>query len=209
MILRDLYERRTLSGRTGRDIQPIVMQQGYHTPVIPVAGGKQFPGVIWLGGSWALTTDDPTGRRRWLHWLAPTGPQAVADIDGDGSLSIGGVTAGEIYHLPDLHAVEGPDKEFLCYEASSGDLKWSLPLGTTSSGVVAADLDGDGKPEFLFGTADGRLIALWGGSDAGRRTMWELTFPAALGMPIVCDVDGSGRMAVLVGCADGNLYCVK
>jgi outer membrane protein assembly factor BamB len=210
VIMRDLYERRTLNGRNGRDILPIVMQQGYHTPVVSGAdGGNSYPGVFWLGGSWAAQAEDAQGRSRWLHWLAPTGTQCVADIDGDGKYSVGGVTAGEIYQLPNLHAVDGPDREFLCYDALTGDLNWSLPLGTTSSGVAAADVDGDGKPEFLFGTADGRLIALRGGADAQRRVLWELTLPAALGPPIVCDVEGDGKMAILVSCADGRLYCVK
>ncbi len=186
------------------------MQQGYQTPVIAGANGSSpYPGVFWLGGSWAAQAEDSQGRSRWLHWLAPTGTQCVADIDADGKLAVGGMTAGEIYQLPNLHAVDGPDQEFLCYDALTGNLKWSLPLGTTSTGVVAADLDGDGRPEFLFGTADGRLIALRGGADVQRRVLWELTLPAALGPPIICDMDGDGKMAILVSCADGRLYCVK
>ena len=210
VITRDLYERRTLGGRDGRDILPIVMQQGYQTPVVFRADASSpYSGVFWLGGSWAAQAEDAQGRSRWLHWLSPTGTACVADVDGDGKASVGAVTAGEIYELPNLHAVEGPDKEFLCYDAMTGGLKWSLALGTTSSGVVAADVDGDGKPEFLFGTADGRLIALRGGKDVQHRILWELTLPAALGAPIVCDVDGDGKMAILVSCADGRLYCVK
>src|SRR5207248_2927422 len=53
-ITRDLYERRTIHGRTGRDILPIVMQQGYQTPVVYNGkDGGAYPGVFWLGGSWA------------------------------------------------------------------------------------------------------------------------------------------------------------
>jgi hypothetical protein len=209
VITRDLYERRTLSGWNGRDILPIVMQQGYQTPVVAATEGAPYPGVFWLGGSWAAQAEDAQGRSRWLHWISPTGTGCVAEVDGDGKATVGAVTAGEIYQLPNLHAVDGPQKEFLCYDALTGGLKWSLPLGTTSAGVVAADLDGEGRPEFLLSTADGRLIALRGGADARRRILWELTFPAALGMPIVCDVDGDGQMAILVSCADGRLYCVK
>lgn len=203
VVMRDLYERRVLSGRTGRDLLPITLQQGYHTPVIL---RRERPETLyWVGGGWATLSEARDGAVRWLHWLAPTGTQAVADVDGDGRAEMGGMTAGKIYHLPDLKPKEGPDREFLCFDAATGQTKWTRKLDTTSPGVVTADVDGDGKPEFLLGTADGRLMALRGGSG---ETLWEVRLPAALGVPVVCDVDGDGQMDLLVSCADGNLYCL-
>lgn len=210
VLLRDLFERRTLDARAGHDILPITMWAGYHTPVVlPLAGPDNPPGVVWVGGMYSLVAEYPIGHQVWWRPFKATGPQAVADVDGDGRFEIGGVTAGQLYNWPKFYAVDGPDKEFLCYDALTGAVKWTYPLGTTSSGVVAADVDGDGKPEFLFGTADGRLIALRGGAETEQRVVWELAFPAALGPPIVADVDGNGAMAILVSCADGQLYCVK
>jgi outer membrane protein assembly factor BamB len=156
-----------------------------------------------------MVAEGEVGRQSWWKPFRATGPQAVADVDGDGRYEIGGVTVGQLYNWPAFYAVDGPDKEFLCYDALSGRLKWSYPLGVTSSGATAADLDGDGKLEFLLGTADGRLIALRGETNVEKRVLWELSFPAALGPPIVCDVEGDGAMSILVGCADGQLYCVR
>ncbi len=202
VVMRDLYERRTLSGRTGIDIEPIVMYAGYHTALIP--RGAAYAGVIWVGGSWSVLSDEARGSRRWVRSFASTGTQGVR-TDGDGRLEVGGVTAGQLYTWPELKPVDGPDKEFVCQDAQTGDTRWSVPLGTTSVGCVSADVDGDGRKEFVFGCEDGRLIAL----GAGGHKVWELALPAALGAPIICDVDGSGRMAILVSCADGNLYCVS
>src|SRR5690349_18731357 len=91
----------------------------------------------------------------------------------------------------------------------SGRLKWSLPVGTRSLGCVTADVDGDGRQEFLLGTADSRLLAIGAGSADSGRLEWEAALPAAAGVLIVCDADGDDRMDILVGCGDGKLYCLR
>ncbi len=210
ILLRDLFERRTLDAVTGRDIFPITMWAGYHVPVIlPLQGAKHPPGVVWISGAYSMVAEGEIGRQSWWKPFRATGPQAVADVDNDGRYEIGGVTAGQLYNWPRFYAVNGPDKEFLCCDALTGRILWSYPLGTTASGVVAADVDGDGRAEFVLGTADGRLIALRGGRDESHRVLWEMTFPAAVGPPIVCDVNGSGVMTLVVGCADGYLYSIR
>jgi hypothetical protein len=210
VTLRDLFEHRTLNGRTGRDLYPITQWAGYHTPaIVPLEGKGKPDSVVWTGGNYSLVVEDLAGRQRWWKPFIATGLEAIADVDGDGRMEIGGVTAGQLYNWPEFYPVDGPDKEFLCYDALTGEVKWTYPLGVTASAVVSADVDGDGKPEFVFGTRDGRLIALRGGAESSRRKLWELTFPAALGMPVVCDADGDAQMEILVSCADGNLYCVK
>jgi hypothetical protein len=181
-----------------------------NTAVSPMVGHIVKPRIAWsvpVGGD-AVTPEfvDLNGDGRKEALISRGGKLSAVRLDGT---VVGAITAGEIYELPNLHAVPGPDKEFLCYDAMTGVLDWSLPLGTTSQGVVAADVDREGKPAFVFGTADGRLIALRGGSDPAKRILWQMTFPAALGPPIVCDVNGDGRMSILVSCADGRLYCVQ
>jgi outer membrane protein assembly factor BamB len=199
ILTRDLYERRIWRGSDGRDLQPIEIQAGYHTPVIP---SSPYDGVLWLGGSWSALAEDRDGKRLWRHWLAPTGSGCAADVDGDGRLEVATVTAGNIYALPDLRPINGPNQEFLCHDARTGALRWSLPLNATTPGIVAGDVDGDGHPEFVFGTSDARLIAL--GGDGKIR--WERNLPAALGVPVLADVAGDGKLEVLIPCADGHLY---
>jgi outer membrane protein assembly factor BamB len=210
VILRDLYESRTLDGLTGRDLVPVVMQPGYHSAVLPQLDSSGAPqGIWWLGGMWSLAADGRDGARLWNHWMAPTGVQAVGDIDGDGQLEIGGVTAGQIYELPSLAPLDGPDRDFLCHDLTTGRLKWSLPLGTQSLGCITADVNADGKHEFLLATADARLLAIGGASPDAARVLWEVALPAAAGVPVVCDADGDGKMDILVGCADGELHCLQ
>lgn len=210
VIHRDLYERRTLDGRTGRDLLPIIMQPGNHTPALPRLDPRGAPlGIWWLGGHWSLSGDGPDGRQLWNQWTAPTAVHAIGDVDGDGQLELGGVTAGQLYRLPGPIPFDGPDREFQCHDLATGRLKWSLPLGTTSTGVVTVDVDGDGRHEFLLGTADGRLIALSSASAEAGRILWEVALPATAGVPVVCDADGDGALDILVSCADGKLYCLS
>lgn len=210
VIHRDLYERRTLDGRTGRDLLPIVMQPGNHTPALPRLDATGAPlGIWWLGGHWSLSGDGPDGKQLWNEWTAPTAVHGIADVDGDGNLALGGVTAGQLYRLPGPIPFDGPDREFQCHDLTTGRFKWSLPIGTTSTGVVSADVDGDGKQEFLLGTTDGRLLAVASASPDAGRILWEVALPAAAGVPVVCDADEDGSADIVVSCADGKLYCLS
>lgn len=210
VILRDLFERRTLNGLTGRDIIPTTHWAGYHTPVVlPLEGESNPPGIAWVGGMYSVVAESPIGKQRWWRPFRPHGQQAVADVDGDGRYEIGGVTAGQLYNWPRFYAVDGPNREFVCYDALRGNVKWLEKIDSTCGGVVAVDIDGDGRREFLVATSDGRLVALCGDRNTEERRLWELIFPAALGPPIACDADGDGEMEILVGCADGNIYCVQ
>lgn len=210
VIHRDLYERRTLDGRTGRDLLPIVMQPGHHTPALPRLDDRGAAlGIWWLGGHWSLSADDPRGHQLWNQWTAPTAVHAIGDIDGDGNLELGGITAGQLYRLPGPVPFDGPDREFQCHDLMTGRLKWSLPLGTTAMGIITADVDGDGRHDFLLGTADGRLLALTGESTTAGRILWEVPLPAAAGVPVAGDSDGDGNLDLLVSCANGTLYCLQ
>ena len=95
-----------------------------------------------------------------------------------------------------------------CLDLESGEVRWTYDPGAAMSGVISADVDGDGRPEFIFGTGDGRLLAVRGGPDEARRVVFSVQLPAALSTPILCDPTGAGRPHLLVGCADGNLYAL-
>ncbi len=212
IVTRDLFWRHTLDGARGRDLVPVTQWAGYHLPTI-VQGSEFKDGaiVLWLGGNYSLVAETLDGEQIWWRpFMSRWHPGAVADVDGDGHLEIGAPTWGQVYHWPaPFDPVPGLGRVFACLAAATGEVKWTYDPGVAMSGAVTADVDGDGLSEFLFGTADGRLIALRGGADESRRVVFSVQLPAALGTPIICDPIGQGQMHILVGCADGNLYALK
>jgi hypothetical protein len=68
-------------------------------------------------------------------------------------------------------------------------------------------VDGNGAPEFVFGTSHGALYAV---GDAGdnARVLWRRDCGSCLGGPIMADIDGDGASDMVVAGADGyiNLF---
>ena len=111
--------------------------------------------------------------------------------------------------LPDGRWLMGFGRQngrFACVEVATGKLRWELPIAAAASDVSACDIDGDGRPEFLFGTSHGDLYAVGDDGDHAR-VLWKVHFPASVGMPVIADVDGDGAPEILVVTGDGNL-CV-
>ena len=94
--------------------------------------------------------------------------------------------------------------DFACVEVNDGTLRWELPTGSSCSDVATGDLDGDGRPEFLFGTSHGQL---WAVRDVDGRPeiLWQVDLPSGCGPPIIADVDGDGASEILVCTLDGYL----
>ena len=62
----------------------------------------------------------------------------MVDVDGDGSMEVG-------YALLN-------NTDFICRDLWTGQIKWTISLPTPPNGpVITADVDGDGKGEFLTG----------------------------------------------------------
>jgi len=161
---------------------------GYHLASVADLDGSGRPSVLLSGGYMALYRFDLQGKEIWrtppLHYNAG---------------SAAGLGAGEF-------GTAFTDR-FACYEAASGRLKWSLPLRGQGSDVAAADVDGDGRIEFLFGCADGFLYAVGSAGDGTEgRVLWQVDLGAPVGPPSVADIDGDGRAEVLVATADGWLH---
>ncbi|MEW6756275.1 MAG: hypothetical protein AB1505_35685 [Candidatus Latescibacterota bacterium] len=194
----------TLDGRDGRPrSRPVspTMVFGEGTPwtaagsvsLLDVDGdGIQEQVLTATVGGWAVLTQGERG------WLVDPGTErdcryhgGVGDVDGDGRLELG---------MP--HGLG-----FRCYDAASGTLKWCLDglVGTTD--VVTADIDGDGRDEFVLG-AGRRLVAVAGGTPGGH-LLWSLDLGAQAGPPLLADVDGDGRAEVVVGAADGALRVIS
>lgn len=208
VVMRDLFERRILDGRTGLDLQPIEMTAGYHTPLLSFDSSDHYAGVLWGGGTYSIGFNDKLGQSIWKHWYAPHATPSLARRLSDGRTLVGSVTAGQIYQLPELKPLESPDKELLAHDLENGELKWRTPLGATSVGIVTADIDGDGEPDYLLATADGRLLAVSTSDNPSQRIKWQVKLPGSPGVPIVCDDGIDNSLQILISCSDGRLHCL-
>jgi len=72
-----------------------------------------------------------------------------------------------------------------------------------STAAVAADIDGNGSEEVVFGTGDGNLLAV-AASSGDVRAMIQMQ--RLLRDPVLGDVDGDRRPEILIGADDGYLY---
>lgn len=125
-------------------------------------------------GRFGLMNPEPTTGiwREEVGYDVPT-KVGMIDVDGDGAMEVG-------YALQ--HSTS-----FVCRDLWTGDVEWELQMPTPlGSPVLAADVDGDGKGEFLAG---------WyciGTDDAGRGEIrWQA--PCYMGSAIIADFDGDGR----------------
>ena len=75
---------------------------------------------------------------------------------------------------------------------------WTFgPVGTGASGVSIVDLDADGQPDLVFGTADGYVHALTGGGAVKWSTRLSTTRSVPF-TPQARDMDGDGRVDIVV-----------
>ncbi|MCB9831091.1 MAG: PQQ-binding-like beta-propeller repeat protein [Planctomycetes bacterium] len=111
----------------------------------------------------------------------------VDDFDGDGRQEF-------VY-------ADSATGRFWC-RGAGGEERWNYkaPSGTDSP-PACADLDGDGKPELVFGTmkvrgGDGRVVVLDAASGQER---WQVAVPGHIqSEPALVDLNGNGRLDVLV-----------
>lgn len=121
---------------------------------------------------------------------------AIADLDGDG--------------VPDL-AFGTEDKSVYAVSADGRQL-WKTPLeGRFGRGYpVAADVNGDGKPEVLIATSFlGKDLGLYALDGATGKVRWHA--PSQLQSyhsHVAADLDGDGKVEVLYGDKNTRLYCV-
>src|SRR5207237_4615601 len=95
-----------------------------------------------------------------------------------------------------------------CADRNGNDQRWEFDMKRPVSRLIAAELDGDGRQEVLFGCDDGKLHAL-GERDGKPRLLWSVALGRRVGEPILVDVAGDGRPEILVTAEDGKLYCLN
>jgi outer membrane protein assembly factor BamB len=160
---------------------------GYHLASVADLDGSGKPSVLLSGGYMAMYRFDLQGQELWR-----TPP---LNYNAGSAAALGAGEFGTAF-----------SDRFACYAAADGRLKWSLALRGQGSDVAAADVDGDGRIEFLFGCSDGCLYAVGSAVDGTEgRVLWRVDLGAPVGPPSVADVDGDGYAEVLVATADGCL----
>jgi hypothetical protein len=97
----------------------------------------------------------------------------LVDVDGDGQIEVGYAA----YY----------DSTFVCRDLWTGKQEWTLELPAAPNGpTFSADVDGDGKGEFL--TAQFCV----GTNDKGRGELrWQA--PCGIGQGLIADFDGDGQ----------------
>ncbi|HTX88384.1 MAG TPA: FG-GAP-like repeat-containing protein [Bacteroidales bacterium] len=135
---------------------------------------------------YALNAED--GSEKWSFDMGAYnyvgGPTPLADVDNDGNYE---VLAAGWYKMKAIR--------------SDGTEKWNYDIPDYAScfrGPVLSDIDGDGYLDVVFGTSEGKVIALHGNTGAW---MWTLDLAADYGdtldidhAPVIGDFNGDGLL---------------
>lgn len=129
----------------------------------------------------SLPPPPPDGFRPcWSHPLATS---AIAL--GENRL-IGGTAEGKVLGL----------------DLGSGAVQWQMDLGAPLTCLHLADVDRDGRPEVLAGTADSQLVLLREGHELWRRPLQDMWGrPTAVTALTTADLRGTGEISLLAGTA--------
>lgn len=194
----------------------------YAAPVlVNLSGGPALE--IFYGRSGYLTALlDNRANLLWQGEATVTGNngcnylQGIGDTDGDRRLEIGGIYRSAITNeyefriyketssplpKPSLNAKPEPVSQSSLWEISR---QFSLKdLGRPCTDTVTADLDGDGRDEFLFGI--GNSLQCLG----NKGFKWALNLKAVPGEIALADTDRDGRLEIVIVTNDGYVRVYK
>lgn len=167
----------------------------YHGTAISDLDGDGRPELAigdYSGTLTVLNAEDGT-----LAWSVPSagpghyigGPVSIGDLTGDGACE---VVAASWYTVMAL--------------SRDGTKLWEHTIdgyATAFRGVALADVDGDALADVIFGTSNGKLVALAGATGA---VLWTVDLAAEYGdarfaldnAPIIADLDADGDLDVFI-----------
>lgn len=140
-------------------------------------------------GRFGLMKPDPAEGiwREVAGYDVPDKPGLI-DVDGDGSLEAG-------YALRN-------SRTFVCRDLWSGEVEWELELPSPPAGpVLCADVDGDGRGEFLVGP-----FCIGTNEDGAGEVRWQA--PLWLSWAVIADFDGCGQGEIATA-TSGRILVLK
>jgi hypothetical protein len=124
---------------------------------------------------------------------------ALADLDGDG---VKGVVVGG------ADGADPPDEtncSVTALSGATGEQLWSFATkGGTWSSPRLVELDGDGVPDVVIGSADGHVYLI-SGKDGGLVHRYRAGGPV-YSSPATADLDGDGTPELVFGSLDNHVY---
>lgn len=106
-------------------------------------------------GPVAIVLDRDGQRIARLAVPAPGPAERVALMGADLVIRLAVTQDGRRKLLCSLDRASNPGAELILFDLVSGKPDWSVPVASTPRNVLAADLDGDGRSEFLLSTISG------------------------------------------------------
>ena len=204
--------RHILDGRNGLDLQTVPWRQGYHAvAIVKPWEDRAEHALMFHGGMYTQRLEMPDGEIIWEH-LVQSGNRhgAIGDFNGDGKLESACQSSGVPLDLATLKPLEGsfPPTVYLWDLATGRELAKLEVESNIQEGLIAVDIDGDGRDEIVAGMANGRVLVL-GVEEDELRIESSLSLPAGVGRPVAVDIDLDDQLEILVGCDDGMLYLLQ
>jgi outer membrane protein assembly factor BamB len=176
--------------------QKIFSQSSLGLYTMPVLLGEAAEKIVCLvGGHYFQAALSLHAKPMWYK-LPPTGAARCAN---EGFINIGSSEKPQW-----LMGFGRQNGKFACVNVSDGSLRWEFDTGGSCSDVVGCDIDGDGRPEFIFGTSHGTIYAL--GDDAEKpRIVWKIETGVEESAPILADMNGDGKPEVIFAGSDARV----